>query len=373
MPESPPSDELSFLLKAASIPGLTALRYDAIVERFGSWPDAVTSPSRELAAVPGIGGDLARKVKASAGEFDVAAELARAADLGVEILHRGSPRYPAALRRLSDAPLVLYVKGEIRESDALALALVGSRRCTYYGRSQAERLAGGLATAGFCIVSGMAEGIDTASHRGALRAGGRTVAVLGCGLARTYPPGSDELAEAIAGSGAAVSELPLEAKPHRWYFPRRNRLIAAFSLGVIVVEAARRSGALITARLAGEMGKEVYAVPGCVDRPESRGCHWLIREGAKLVETVDDVICELGPLAEVIEMPARGDRVADPRALCLNKREAALFDLLGPSPRSIDELIIESGLPAAQVSSTLMVLELKKVVRQLAGKQFVRM
>ena len=372
MTDASADTDLIHCLHAANVPGVTTQRYDAMIERFGSWPDALAASARDLAAVPGVGEGAARKIKAGAADVDVDADLARTAELGGHVIHRGSDVYPEGLKRLPDAPLALYVRGEIRVSDALALAIVGARRCTFYGRTQAERLAAGLARAGFTIVSGKALGIDACAHWGAVRAGGRTIAVLGCGLAVEYPLDTRELTEAIIENGAILSEFPLDAAPTADHFPRRNRLIAALSLGVIVAEAAQRSGALITARLAAEMGKDVFAVPGNVSQPESRGCHRLIREGAKLVETVDDVIIELGPLAEVIEMP-NGTSVADPRAFSLNKAEAAVFGLVSATPRSIDELIEESGMPASQVASTLMVLELKKLVQPLAGKRFVRM
>jgi len=365
------AEDLKDLLCASLEARLNVARYRTLVERFGSWDAATKASPEALRNAIGVGEEVAARIRNSARSDAPEREMAAADQAGVRLVPHSAEDYPAAIKRTDDAPLVLYVKGTLLKSDPLALAVVGSRRCTYYGRSQAERMAFGLANAGFCIVSGLAEGIDAAAHRGALKAGKRTIAVLGCGLGRIYPVGHEELADQVVASGALLSEQPMDAHPDRRYFPRRNRLIAALGLGVLVVEAAARSGALITARLAAEMGKDVFAIPGNIDRFESRGCHRLIKDGAKLVESLDDIIEELGPLAEAVVLPA-GGKVEDARVLYLNEREQRLFNLLSSTPMSIDEVIIESGLPASQVGSTLMVLELKRLVKQLAGKRFVR-
>ncbi|MCK4374429.1 MAG: DNA-processing protein DprA, partial [Candidatus Brocadiae bacterium] len=259
----------------------------------------------------------------------------------------------------------------------LAVAVVGSRHCSTYGRQQASRLAADLAGMGFTIVSGMAYGIDSAAHRGALTARGRTLAVLGCGLAKAPSPGDEELALDIAENGALLSELPMEAPPRPGNFPPRNRLISGLSLGVVVVEAAGRSGALITARLAGEQGKAVFAVPGNVDSPTSRGCHQLIRDGAVLVENARDVVDGLGPLSAPIELAGRAHEgparpVEDARVMALNERERSILDLVGPSPRHIDEIVTETQLAPSIVSSTLLTLEIRGLIQQLAGQRYVR-
>ena len=218
---------------------------------------------------------------------------------------RDDPAYPAALGRICDPPGVLFCQGKLEPRDELAVAVVGSRRCTVYGRQQAERLAGVLARAGLTIVSGLARGIDAAAHRGALEAGGRTIAVLGTGLANIYPPEHAELAAAIARNGAVLSEVPLDTAPLPGLFPQRNRIIAGLSMGVVVVEASRNSGALHTVRHALEQGREVFAVPGRIDSLASEGCHDILRDGATLVRHADDILQGLGPLAAPVALGCR--------------------------------------------------------------------
>jgi DNA processing protein len=251
------------------------------------------------------------------------------------------------------------------------VALVGSRRASYYGEKQARRLASSLAHAGFTVVSGLARGIDAACHEGALEADGRTIAVLGCGPSQVYPPEHEELARRVAAQGAVLSEHPLGFPVLAENFPRRNRIVSGLSLGVVVVEAGRASGALITARWAAEQGREVFAVPGPVDRPGFAGSHRLIKDGAKLVETVEDVLEELGPLAKAVTTP-RGEEVRDPRVLALTVGEQHVLAVLDTEPCSVDEVIGRVGLPTSAVSAALFSLELKHLIVQLAGKRFVR-
>jgi DNA processing protein len=274
----------------------------------------------------------------------------------------------------------LRVRGEYRREDQLAIAVVGSRRCSTYGRRQARRFARGLAGMGFTVVSGMAYGIDSEAHRAALAGRGRTVAVLGEGLACTLSGGDAELALEIAESGALVSELPMEAPARPGNFPPRNRLISGLALGVLVVEAAKRSGSLITARHAGEQGRAVFAVPGPVDSATSRGTHALIRDCAVLVEDARDVVDGLGPLAEALELPPREEAeaagepepLADPRELALNDREREVLALLDGSPCQIDQVIDRTGLAVSIVASTLLTLEIKGLVEKLDGQRYVR-
>jgi DNA processing protein len=266
----------------------------------------------------------------------------------------------------------MYLRGELLERDALAVAIVGSRHATPYGLAQAERLAGSLARAGLSIISGLARGIDGAAHRGALAAGGRTVAVLGSGLAHVYPPEHADLAEEIARQGALLSESPPRFAPLAGVFPQRNRLISALALGVIVVEASDRSGALITARHALEQGRDVFAVPGRVDNRMSRGPHRLIRDGAKLIETAEDVLEELGPLVQATPA-ADGQVVHRPAELLLNETEQQVLQAVGGETTSVDVVIVATGLPAPQVLSTLTVLEMRRLVRRVGGFSFVRL
>jgi DNA processing protein len=259
----------------------------------------------------------------------------------------------------------------LKPDDALAIGIVGTRHGTQYGLRQAERLAGSLARAGLTVVSGLARGIDAAAHRGALAAGGRTLAVLASGVLTIYPPEHDKLAAEVVAQGALLSESPADAQPLGGTFPQRNRLISGLSLGVIVVEAPERSGALITARHAMEQGREVFAVPGQVDSRTARGCHRLIRDGAKLVESADDVLEELGPLVEAAPRDD-GPPVRHPAELMLNELEQKVLAAVGSDPTSIDQIIAESGLPVQRVLSTVSVLEMRRLVRRLSGTTVVR-
>jgi DNA processing protein len=291
-----------------------------------------------------------------------------------------SDEYPSLLKHLGpSAPVLLRVRGEYLPQDRLAVALVGSRRCSLYGRKQAGRFSCDLAGMGFTIVSGLAWGIDQAAHRGAIAAGGRTLAVLGCGLDQILGGREAELALDIADKGALISELPMGTPGRAGNFPARNRIISGLSLGVVVVEAASRSGSLITARLAAEQGRAVFAVPGPVDSSTSRGTHALIRDGAVLVESATDVADGLGPLDDPLPLP-RGGREAevesqplqDPRVLALNERERAIYDLLSSSPIHIDQVLEAAGLPISMVSATLLTLEIRGIVTQHPGQLYAR-
>jgi DNA processing protein len=269
---------------------------------------------------------------------------------------------------------LLYFRGALTSRDHLAIAIVGSRRSTPYGIRTAERLAAALARVGLTVVSGLARGIDAAAHRGALNANGRTIAVLANGLANVYPPEHEALAHEIvaAGAGAIISEMPMHQVPLAGLFPQRNRLISGLSLGVVVVEATPRSGSLSTARHALEQNREVFAVPGPVDSLASRGCHRLIRDGARLVETVGDILEELGPLVGEVHTGTHETPVRHPAELLLSDQERSLLGELGDEPTSIDELIRRTGLTAAQVLATLSVLEMRRLARRLPGQHFVR-
>ena len=270
----------------------------------------------------------------------------------------GEDDYPEMLSQVPGSPLTLYVNGDVDALHLPALAIVGSRNPTQGGRRNAHDFAQHLAAGGLAVTSGMAQGIDAAAHEGALDAGGKTVAVLGTGIDRVYPPVNRSLAHAIAERGALVSEYPLGSPPEKWRFPERNRLISGLSLGTLVVEAARRSGSLITARLAAEQGREVFALPGSIHSPLARGCHELIRQGAKLVETADDILAELGQLAGHLR-PTADDADYD-----------SLRNSLSLDPVGIDELGRRSGLTIDQLSSMLLILELHGEVESLPGGRY---
>lgn len=293
--------------------------------------------------------------------------------------------YPPALKQIYDPPLVLYVRGKILPRDALSIAVVGARNCSYYGKTQAGSFSGALAEMGFTIVSGLARGVDTAAHRGALEAGGRTLAVMGRGLAGVYPPENADLAERISANGALISELPLDLRPSRETFPRRNRLISGMSLGTLIVEGSRRSGSLITAHCALEQGREVFALPGKVDNVLAGGPNSLIKTaGAKLVESPRDVLEELGPVADDLvglrvgdtrETGGNGDSgsaMSDVRSAGLNSRERSVFERLSVDPQQLDALIERCGMPPAEVASILMVLEIRRLARRLPGQRYIR-
>jgi DNA processing protein len=322
--------------------------------------------------VSGVGPKLAASIARARDTFDAEAELALCRRSDVRVVPRDDAEYPKSLLNIPDPPFVLYVKGSLLPADQLAIALVGSRRCTPYGARMAEKLAGALARIGFTIVSGLARGIDAAAHRGAIKAGGRSIAVLANGLASVYPAEHVDLARALVEAGALLSEMPMQQAPLAGLFTQRNRIISGISLGVVVVEATPRSGSLSTARHAVEQNREVFAVPGPSDSLSSRGCHRLIRDGARLVETVDDILEELGPLAGEIRRAPDEPPVRHPAELALSESERSLLGHLDDRPTGVDDLIVRSGLTAAQVLATLSVLEMKRLARRLPGHQFVR-
>jgi DNA processing protein len=350
-----------FALKSVPLVGnVTFLR---LISHFGSPEAALAAPEHELAQVRG----LSAAVRASLLSHDwhpfAQAEGDRLAASGARVLDLLSEQYPKLLLEIPDPPPFLYLKGELKGSEP-AVAIVGSRRATQYGLCTATRLARDLAACGVTVVSGMARGIDTAAHWGAVKAGGRSVAVLGCGIDQVYPPENEALCRAVAASGALLSEFPLGTAPLAENFPRRNRIISALSRGVVVVEAGEHSGSLITARYALEQGREVFAVPGNVTCSGSRGGNGLIKEGAKLVERVEDILEELS-----LPPPASG-ALEGPPACSLTAPEAELYVLLCRGPLQIDDIIVQSQLTAGEVSATLLGLELKGAVARLPGGHF---
>ncbi len=296
------------------------------------------------------------------------------AGTGRSLLTWGSPEYPALLATIPDPPPVLFVQGDPGVLSLPQLAIVGSRNPTAIGRETATQFAGHLARAGLVITSGLALGIDAASHRGAVEAGGRSVAVLGSGLDVIYPRENESLAAAVAASGALVAEFPPGTPPLKAHFPQRNRIISGLSIGTLVVEAAMRSGSLITARLAGEQGREVFAIPGSIHNTLARGCHRLIRQGAKLVESADDIFLELGALLAGLKQDVDSEATDKKEVFSseLDKDYEILLDALGFEPASIDTLVARSGLTADAVASMLLILELEGRVEQQPGGLFCR-
>jgi DNA processing protein len=342
--------------------------YRLLVERFGDVEDIVSQPASRLAR-SGLDESRAAEVAApDAGRLEQG--LTWLENPGHHLIGRDDDRYPELLQRIPDPPLLLYVAGDCDALQLPALAIVGSRNPTQSGSRTAWAFARHLAGTGFTIASGLAEGIDAAAHRGALAAGRDTIAFLGHGIDTVYPVANSELAAEITARGALVSEYPLGTPPRRHHFPERNRLISGISLGTIVVEAARRSGSLITARLAGEQGRAVFALPGSIHNPLARGCHQLIRQGATLVETADDIVAELAPLVgHLLQIPS--ESTAKEAAPAGDDGEyVELRKLLGHDPVTIDELAIRSGLTIDQLSSMLLILELKGEVESLSGGRY---
>jgi DNA processing protein len=323
-----------------------------------------------LMAVPGVGGDMVRKILDQRSSVDPAAEEERARCLGAHLVTAVDPEYPRRLLQIYDPPMALYVKGDLQTRDERGVAIVGSRRTTHYGREVAERLGFQLAQSGVTVNSGLARGIDTAAHGGALKGKGRTLAVLGGGLDCLFPPENAALADAIAKQGAVLTEYPIGRAPDKTTFPVRNRIVSGMSLGVVVVEADVTSGAMITARQAGEQGRTVFAVPGRVDSFGSRGPHQLLKAGARLVESVEDILEEMG---ELLPPGAGRARTASPETLRLTDDEKVLVDLLeAEGEMDVDTLIRRSGRNAGQVSALLLGLEMKRVVRMLPGQRVAR-
>ena len=359
------------------VPGVGPIMNARLIRRFGSPEEVFRASMEDLVGVDRLGRRVAQAIL-SFREFDsVEKEITRIEQLGIDLVPYGEDCYPVNLASIPDPPPYLYAKGTLRLEDHLAVAVVGSRSASHYGLQTAFRLAKDLARKGVAVVSGMARGIDSEAHKGALAGGGRTIAVLGSGLNVIYPPENKGLCEQIARQGAVVSEFPLDKKPEAVNFPIRNRIISGLSLGVAVIEAGRKSGSLITARLAGEQGREVFAVPGSVDSIRSRGSNQLIRQGAHLVETADDILEILGGLLRSWKGPQKEDWKEDraekevPEKRALSPDEQALVGVLGAEPVHADDIIRLSGFSPASAMSALLKLELDGIVKQMPGKLFV--
>ena len=355
-------------VRLACTPGIGPRTQKILTERFSS-PEAIfASSSSELTSLKGIGKKLAQSIASNQPAIDAENVIDLCEREGITILAEGDPEYPNLLSQIEDPPGILFAKGSLKP--VLGIAIVGSRHATAYGLRMAEKIASGLVQAGYTVVSGLARGIDAAAHRGAIQAGGQTLAVLGSGILNVYPPEHTKLANDVTSNGAILSEfLPLSS-PSKHTFPQRNRIISGLCLGTIVVQSSSRSGALITARLAGEQGREVFAVPGNIDCPVSQGCHSLIRDGAKLVESVHDVIDEIGPLFETFT-GAIGQNAQHPSELNLGHIEQKVIDSLethdASSPISIDLLVSSTHLPPSQVLATVSVLEMRKLLIRYPG------
>lgn len=355
------------------IEGVGPVRVRQLLEHFGDAPAILNASRNQLLQVRGIGDDTADAISGWEKSIDLAAELKRIADSGCRILIQSDEEYPTSLREIYDPPIVLYVKGGLTAKDKNAVAMVGSRQTTHYGIETARKLAYQLAYVGVTVVSGGARGIDTAAHQGAMAAKGRTVCVIGTGMGIVFPPENKDLFDRIAENGAVLTQFPFNRKGDKQSFAIRNRIVAGMTLGTVVVEADLHSGALITSNFATEYGRQVFAVPGRIDSPRSKGCHDLIKKGAKLCESAEDILSEFEYLFPSSNKPPSPGETGTLPALELSENEQKVFDTLRTDDEtSIDEVIRKSGLPSSAVSVALLSLEMKRVVKQLPGKLFVR-
>jgi DNA processing protein len=362
-----PSQHRSWLILKHAY--LRAAELQTLLDLYGSADDIVSQPRSRLLE-SGLSAEKCDAI-ATADDTAIRAALEWLDQDGHSLIAWGEDTYPEMLTQIPGPPLALFVNGNIDVLHMPALAVIGSRNPTHGGQRNAHDFSRHLASQGFVIVSGLAQGIDTAAHEGALDAGGKTIAFLGTGIDRVYPAANRGLAHAIAEEGALVSEYPLGAPPERWHFPERNRLISGLSLGTLVGEAARRSGSLITARLAAEQGREVFALPGSIHNALSRGCHELIRQGAKLVESASDILGELRPLAGHMQETADESATNEPEPAEADDDYIELRKVLSHDPASIDELEKKSGLTIDQLSSMLLILELHGEVESLSGGRYV--
>lgn len=364
-----------YWLALSSIQELRNTSMFKLYDRFGSPERILSASAEELVATANINEELIARI-INFNDWDrVKREWGKIKDEGIIFTIFHDDIYPQNLKNIPDPPFFLYIKGEIKQEDQQAIAIVGTRKATNYGRTTAERLSRELTSRGFTIVSGLARGIDSYAHQGALAAGGRTIAILGCGIDIIYPQENKGLMEEIAKSGAVVSEFPFGTRPIHYNFPRRNRIISGLSLGTIVVEATEDSGSLITAHFALEQGREVFAVPGNIFSDKSLGTHKLIKQGAKLVERIEDIIEELRP-------HITSGRVAEEKSVVktevimkrfnLTEEEDIIYRLLSSEPKHMDEIITETRFPAQRVSTALLSLELKGAARRVAGNNFAR-
>ncbi len=347
------------------------VRVRQLLQHFGDAPSVLRASRAELLRARGIGEETAEAIAGWEQRVNLAAELKRVEEYGCRVVIPADDDYPELLRQIYDPPVVLYVRGSLTTKDKNAVAIVGSLLTTPYGQQTARRLAYQLAYVGVTVVSGGARGIDTAAHQGALSAKGRTIAVLGNGINLVFPPENAELFERMTAQGAVMTQFPFNRRADKQSFPIRNRIVAGMTMGTVVVEANLASGAFITANMAVQNGRQVFAVPGRIDSPQSKGCHDLIKKGAKLCEGAEDILSEFEYLFPASNRGATGQAGTLP-ALELSEHERRVYEAVGAAETSIDEIIHHSGLPASTVSVALLGLEMKRLLAQLPGRLFCR-
>ena len=376
------NQNLKYWVALKWVEGVGNVGFKSLLEAFGTPQKVFEAPLSMIKAVPGIGDKTARQIKAFKDWKKVEKELECADRTGVSIVTSQDPLYPSQLLNTYDYPAFLYVKGHLKEDD-VNVAVVGSRTASTYGKFTTERLCRELVLRGITVISGLARGIDSAAHRGALSGKGRTIAVLGCGLDIVYPPENEKLFDENSLQGALISEFPFGTPPNAPNFPARNRIISGISLGVVVVEASEKSGSLITARIALEQGREVFAVPGSIDSSGSRGTNKLIKQGAKLIENVEDILEEILPQVTIAPKLVKPDqRQKQPEDhqkilnlssdLVLKETEKTVWQVLSQKPVHIDQIITSTGLTAHEVLGILLNLELQGLIEQKPGKTYMR-
>lgn len=355
------------------VPHIGPVRLRQLLEMFNSPEEILAAPKSKLMRVEGIGEDAGEAISTWEKNIDLGGELQRIKDFGCEIITQADENYPALLRQIYDPPIVLYVKGTLTPRDKNSVAIVGSRMTTAYGMNVSRKLGYQLAYMGVTVVSGGARGIDTAAHQGALSGKGRTIAVLGTGINQIFPAENVSLFEKIAANGALITQFPFNRPADKQTFPIRNRIVAGMTLGTVVVEANLTSGALITANMAVENGRQLFAVPGPIDSPRSKGCHDLIKKGAKLCEGVEDILSEFEYLfPPTNKPPSMAESAGILPGLTLTENEQKVYDALGHEQLHIDEIVANSNLPVSAVSVALLSMEMKRIVKQIPGKIFVR-
>ncbi|HEY3856006.1 MAG TPA: DNA-processing protein DprA [Verrucomicrobiae bacterium] len=365
-------DSREALIALNMIDGIGPVRVRQLLEHFADPPAILGASPALLQKVPGIGPETAGAIANWEKSVDLRGEIERIEKFGCNVVVQTDENYPELLRQIYDPPVVLYVKGSLLPKDKNGVAVVGSRLTTHYGMETARKLAHQLAYVGVTVVSGGARGIDSAAHQGALHSKGRTIAVLGTGINIIFPAENVELFERITTQGALITQFPFNRKADKQTFPIRNRIVAGMTLGTVVVEANLTSGALITAGMAVENGRQVFAVPGRIDSPRSKGCHDLIKKGAKLCEDAEDILSEFEYLFPGSNKPSM---LKDPSAMpafTLSESEQSVFDTLSNEESSIDDIIRQSRLPPSTVSVALLGLEMKRLIKQLPGKQFIK-
>lgn len=356
------------LLNLSIVPGVGSMRLRALIAKFRSAEDVFKASIKEITSINGIEFKTAQSIKNFNNFTYGEIQHKRAQKLGVKITTFWDEEYPANLKRINDPPVLLFTRGNLLEQDRNAISIVGTRSPSNYGKIISEKITAELARKGITVVSGLARGIDTIAHLEAIKASGRTIAVIGTGIDIIYPPENKSLIQQIVDNGAVVSEFPLGTPPDAVNFPRRNRIIAGLSLGTVITEAGEKSGALITANLALEYNREVFAVPGNITNARSKGCNQLIKEGAKLVTSVDDILEELMPYFGKLLLQQKSINTLKD----INSQEKAVLNNLSESPIHIDELARKMNLPPGDLLSKLLSLEFKDLVKQLPGKLFVR-